>query len=163
MRVLTLGLAFGLLAGGASAQLPTQRVLPLAVALAIAQGAQESCAASGYRTTTHVLDRTGRTIVVLRGDGANPHTFENSRRKAYTSVTLRVASAEVARRLANPATVQTTTAQLTLPGMIALAGALPIMAGDELVGGVGVSGAPGGERDEVCAKAGIDRATDQLR
>jgi len=54
-------------------------------------------------------------------------------------------------------------AQLVLPGVIALAGALPIKAGDEIIGAVGVSGAPGGEKDEACAKTGIDKVADQLK
>jgi uncharacterized protein GlcG (DUF336 family) len=101
--------------------------------------------------------------VALRGDGTGPHTFENSRRKAYTARTFRVSSAEFAKRLTDPARAPNTQAQSTLPGVIALAGALPIMVGEEVIGAVGVSGAPGGERDEACAKAGIDKVADQLK
>jgi uncharacterized protein GlcG (DUF336 family) len=95
----------------------------------------------------------------LRDDNASPHTFENSQRKAYTARTFRVPSAEFATRMAG----DPVKAQLALPGVIALAGALPIKVGDEIIGAVGVSGAPGGEKDEACAKTGIDKVADQLK
>ena len=94
-----------------------------------------------------------------KADGAPPHTMENSQRKAYTSRTFRIPSGEFVQRVKdNP-----TTGAVHLTGIIAAQGALPIKAGDEVIGAVGVSGAPGGEKDEVCAKAGIDKVADQLK
>jgi uncharacterized protein GlcG (DUF336 family) len=150
-------------ASTASADLPTQKTLPITVALAIAQTAYSTCLAQGYRTSVHVLDRAGQTIVALRGDNANPHTFENSRRKAYTALTFRAPSAQLAKNLADPATAAIAQAASTLPGVIALGGGLPIQAGSEILGGVGVSGAPKPELDEACAKAGLDKVADQLK
>lgn len=147
----------------AHAQLINARHLPVATALAIAQTASETSKAQGYRVSVTVVGRDGDILVQLRGDGSSPHTLENSRRKAYTARTLRVPSAEVVKRLADPARAGATQAQLTLPNMIGLAGALPIAVGEDVIGAVGVSGAPGGERDEVCAKAGIDKVADQLK
>jgi uncharacterized protein GlcG (DUF336 family) len=147
----------------AGAELPTQKMLPISLAIAIAQTAYNKCLAEGYRTSVHVLDRTGQTIVALRGDGANPHTFENSRRKAYTALTFRAPSATMAKNLADPATAAVARAAATLPGVIALGGGLPILAGNEILGGVGVSGAPKPELDEACSKAGIDKVLDQLK
>ena len=156
-----LGLACALVTP-AGAQLLTEKSLPLAMAVTIAQTAVETCKAQGYRVSVTVVGRDGEVRVALRGDGTGPHTFENSRRKAYTSRTFRVSSAEFQKRLSDPARAANTQAQSTLPGVIALPGALPIMAGEEVIGAVGVSGAPAGG-DEPCAKAGIDKVADQLK
>ena len=145
----------------AQAQL-LQRNLSLDTALAIATTASALCKSQGYNVTVAVLDRAGETMVLLRGDNAVPHTVENARRKAYTSRTTRLPSAEFAKRVEDPAQ-HVARAQSTLPGFVALGGALPIKVGDETIGAVGVSGAPGGERDEVCAKAGLDKVADQLK
>jgi uncharacterized protein GlcG (DUF336 family) len=147
------------LAMPASAQLLARKDLSLATASAIATTAAETCKAQGYHVSVHVLGRNGETIVALRGDDASPHTWENSQRKAYTARTFRVPSAELAQRLKNDPTLSF----VHLTGVIALAGGLPIKLGDETIGAVGVSGAPGGEKDEACAKAGLDKVADQLK
>lgn len=144
------------------AQVITERNISAAMAMTIAQTALQTCEGQGYRVSVTVVDRAGEPKVVVRGDGANPHTGENSRRKAYTAKTLRVPSAELNKRINDPQNL-TARHQATLPGFIALAGALPIKVGDDVIGAVGVSGAPGGERDEVCAQAGIDKVADQLK
>jgi len=152
-------LAYGL-ALPAHAELITQKALTHAVALAIAQGAVDACKAKGYAVSVHVVGRDGETIVAIRGDGAAPHTWENSRRKAYTARTTRAPSAAFAARIAknDPLALQ----QATLPGMIGIAGGLPIKAGDDTIGGGGVSGSPSGN-DEPCLQAGIDAVRDELR
>jgi uncharacterized protein GlcG (DUF336 family) len=150
-------------ASTAGAELPTQKTLPVTAALAIAQAAYHTCFAQGYRVSVHVVDRTGETIVALRGDGVNPHTFENSRRKAYTALTFRGPSATLAKNLTDPATAANAQALTTLPGVIAIGGGLPIKAGNDILGAVGVSGAPKAELDEACAKAGLDKVLDQLK
>jgi uncharacterized protein GlcG (DUF336 family) len=136
-----------------------ERNISLGLAMTIAQSALESCRANGFHVSVTVVDRAGQVRVALRDDNASPHTFENSQRKAYTARTFRVPSAEFATRMAG----DPVKAQLVLPGVIALAGALPIKAGDEIIGAVGVSGAPGGEKAEACAKTGIDKVADQLK
>jgi uncharacterized protein GlcG (DUF336 family) len=153
-------LALCALAAPASAQgLITQKNLSLPMSLTIAQTAMETCIANGYRVSVTVVGRGGQVIVQLRGDGAPPHTMENSMRKAYTARTFRISSAEFAQRMKD----DPVRAATNLTNMIALAGALPIKVGDEVIGAVGVSGAPGGEKDEVCSKAGIDKVADQLK
>ena len=143
----------------ASAQLLQRKDLSMGTALAIAQTAAESCKGSGYNVSVTVVGRNGEVIVALRGDNASPHTSENSMRKAYTSRTFRVPSGEFEERVkANP-----TIGQVHLANVVASRGALPIKVGDEVIGAVGVSGAPGGDKDEVCAKTGIDKVADQLR
>ncbi|HXY57214.1 MAG TPA: heme-binding protein [Methylocystis sp.] len=143
----------------ASAELPTQKTLSTPVALAIAQGAYEACTQQGYHVSVTVVGLEGQVLVGLRGDGASPHTFENSQRKAYTARTFRISSGEFAQRVKdNP-----TSGQVNLSGVIAIQGALPIKVGDQVLGAVGVSGAPGGDKDEACAKVGIDKAAEQLK
>src|SRR5215472_1412894 len=158
IRVTAIGFACAL-ASSASAQLLNQKSLSAAMALTIAQTALETCTKQGYHLSVHVLGRNGETLVAVRGDGAPPHTMENSQRKAYTSRTFRIASGEFVQRVKdNP-----TTGAVHLSGIIAAQGALPIKVGDEVIGAVGVSGAPGGEKDEACAKTGIDKVADQLK
>jgi uncharacterized protein GlcG (DUF336 family) len=147
------------LAAPASAQLLDHKDLSLATALTIATTAADSCKAQGNLVSVTVVGRDGQVIVLLRGDNASPHTVENSRRKAYTARTFRIPSGEFAKRVtANP-----TTGLVHLSGVIAAQGALPIKAGNDVIGAVGVSGSPGGDKDEVCAKAGLDKVTDQLK
>jgi uncharacterized protein GlcG (DUF336 family) len=147
------------LATPASAQLLDHKDLSLATALTIATTAAETCKAQGYRVSTTVVGRDGQIIVQLRGDDASPHTMENSQRKAYTARTFRIPSGEFAQRIKdNP-----TSGAVHLSGIVAAQGALPIKIGDEVIGAAGVSGAPGGEKDEACVKAGLDKVADQLK
>jgi uncharacterized protein GlcG (DUF336 family) len=149
----------GLLAAPAAGQLLTQKSLSAGMAMAIAQTALETCTKQGYNVSVHVLGHNGEVLVAVRGDNAPPHTMENSQRKAYTSRTFRISSGEFVQRVKDNPTL----GAVHLTGIIAAQGALPIKAGDEVIGAVGVSGAPGGEKDEVCAKAGIDKVADQLK
>jgi uncharacterized protein GlcG (DUF336 family) len=149
----------GALSAPASAQLLTQKSLSAGIAMAIAQTALETCTKQGYNVSVHVVGRNGEVLVAVRGDGAPPHTMENSQRKAYTARTFRIPSGEFAQRVKDNPTL----GAVHLTGIVAAQGALPIKVGDEVVGAVGVSGAPGGEKDEVCAKAGIDKMADQLK
>ena len=134
--------------------LVTERTLSFHAAHEVATAALEQCRKDGYKVTVTVLNRAGRTAVVLHDDGANPHTIENSLRKAYTSLTFRTPSGEFGKRVtANP----TGAGALHLDKITSAEGALPIMAGQEIVGSIGVSGAPGGDKDAACAQVGIDR------
>lgn len=147
------------LAMPAQAQLLTHKDLSLATALEIATTASETCKAQGNRVSVTVVGRNEEIIVQLRGDGASPHTIENSFRKAYTARTFRVPSGEIANRLKqDPAFFA-----VHLSNVIPAQGALPIKVGDDVIGAVGVSGSPGGDKDEACAKAGLDKVADQLK
>jgi uncharacterized protein GlcG (DUF336 family) len=151
-----LGLAF---AAPADAQLLARKDLSLAAALTIATTAADLCKSQGYTVSVTVVGRNGEVILQMRGDNAPPHTVENSFRKAYSARTFRVPSGELVQRVKdNP-----TAPFVHLSNVVAAQGALPIKAGDDVIGAVGVSGAPGGEKDEVCAKAGIDKAADTLK
>jgi uncharacterized protein GlcG (DUF336 family) len=99
-----------------------------------------------------VLNRHARTAVVLSDDGVNPHTIENSLRKAYTAFTTRAPTADMAKR-----TQPGLAGFMQLDKITSLDGALPVFAGKELVGSIGISGAPGGDKDTACAQVGIDK------
>ena len=132
----------------------TERTLSYAAALEAATAALAECQKNGYKVTITVLNHAGRTKVVLHDDGANPHTIENSLRKAYTSLTFRSPSGEYGKRVtSNPQAV----GALHLDKITTLEGALPIRSGNEVIGSIGISGAPGGEKDAACAQVGIDR------
>jgi len=147
------------LAAPASADLLAHKDLSLATALTIATTAAETCKSQGYRVSVAIVGRNGEIILHMRGDNASPHTMENSQRKAYTARTFRVPSGEIAQRLKDNPTLSF----VHLTGVAAAQGALPIKIGDEVIGAVGVSGAPGGEKDEACAKTGIEKVADQLK
>jgi uncharacterized protein GlcG (DUF336 family) len=149
-------LAHGVLARGQT--LPTQKVLSVDAALAVAHAAIDKCHADGYRISLTVLDSSGLVKVQVRGDGTGPHTLEHSRRKAYTALTFKRTSAETAKAWATG-----TTPPPVIEGTVGAAGGVPIRAGDEVIGAIGVSGAPGGEKDEACANAGIVRIADLLK
>ena len=158
MTLATAALAVAL-AAPAGAQLLSHKDLSLATALTIATTAMETCKGQGYRVSATILGREGQVIVQLRGDEAPPHTIENSMKKAYTSRTFRIPSGEFVQRVKdNP-----TTGAVHLTNIVAAQGALPIKIGEETIGAAGVSGAPGGEKDEACVKTGLDKVADQLK
>jgi uncharacterized protein GlcG (DUF336 family) len=146
-------------AAPASAALIMHRDLSLSVAKTIAEAAVAACAAKTYAVSAVVVDRDGETIVEMRGDDAAPHTMENARRKAYTAMTFRQPTAEYAKKLQDPNSVAHQ--QVTLPNVIAIPGGQPIKIGNEVVGGVGVSGSPG--VDDDCVNAGLDKVKDELK
>jgi uncharacterized protein GlcG (DUF336 family) len=146
-------------AAPAGAALIMHRVLPLDIAKTIAEGAVAACAAKGYAVSAVVVDADGETIVEMRGDNAGIVTVENARRKSYTAVAFKQTTKDYAKKLEDPNSV--VHQQITLPSIIAIPGGVPIKVGDEIVGGVGVSGSPG--VDEDCVNAGLDKVKDQLQ
>jgi len=147
------------LAAPASAQLINSKSLSASMALTMAQTAMDTCKTNGYAVSVTVVGRNAEVLLQVRGDGTGPHTMENSFRKAYTSRTFRIPSGEMVERLkANP-----TLGLIHLSNVIANQGALPIKVGEETIGAIGASGAPGGEKDEACVKAGIDKIAGMLK
>jgi uncharacterized protein GlcG (DUF336 family) len=149
----------GVISIPANAQLLSQKALPANMAMTIAQVAIETCKANGYAVSVSIVGRAGELILQVRGDGTGPHTMENSFRKAYTARTFRGPSAALQKRLKDDPQLSL----IHLSNVVASAGAFPIKAGEDIIGAVGVSGAPGGDKDEVCAQAGIDKVADQLK
>ncbi len=152
-------LCAGALAAPAQAQLLQHKDLTAAIAMEIASTAQATCKANGYSVSVTIIGRAGEVILQVRGDDSNPHTMENSMRKAYTARTTRSPSGALVDRVkADP-----TLGFVHLTNVIAVQGALPIKVGDEVIGAAGASGAPGGEKDEACVKAGLDKVADKLK
>jgi uncharacterized protein GlcG (DUF336 family) len=152
-------LCAGTLLAPAQAQLLQHKDLTAAIAMEIASTTLATCKANGYNVSVTVVGRSGEIILQVRGDDANPHTMENSMRKAYTARTTRSPSGALVDRVkADP-----NLGLVHLTNVIAIQGALPIKVGDDVIGAAGASGAPGGEKDEACVKAGLDKVADQLK
>jgi uncharacterized protein GlcG (DUF336 family) len=143
----------------AGAALIMHKDLSLDVAKTIAEGAVAACAAKGYPVSAVVVNRDSDTIVAMHGDEASPHTMENARRKAYTAMSFKQPTAEYAKKLQDPTSVAHQ--QVTLPNVIAIPGGQPIKVGNQVIGGVGVSGSPG--VDDDCVNAGLGKVKDQLQ
>jgi uncharacterized protein GlcG (DUF336 family) len=133
--------------------------LPLALAVEAATAAVDACAAKGWPVSAFVVDTSGVIKVHLKGDHSTIHTKDSAFRKAYTVVTMgpifgfdrTSAFAETVSK--NPAGANSSL--FDLPDIIAVAGAIAIKHGNEIVAGLGVGGAPGGDRDEACAQEGV--------
>jgi uncharacterized protein GlcG (DUF336 family) len=147
-------------AAPALAQAPqVEKNVSMGLSLAIIQGAIEQCTKDGYKVSVTVVDKGGSVAGQVRGDGTSPHTMEFSRLKAYTARIRNQTSLQTMKELEDPARAPLR----QIPGLVGVGGGVPIRAGTEVIGGVGVSGAPGGEKDEVCANAGIAKVEAALR
>jgi uncharacterized protein GlcG (DUF336 family) len=138
----------------AADELPKESVLPLNLATKAIQAAVDFCKKDGYRVTATVVDRAGVVRAAARFDGAGPHTVESSRKKAFTAASLRRATSELADLMAKTPTLQALRDMDR--NILILGGGLPIEINGEMVGGIGVGGAPGAHLDDACAQAGLD-------
>jgi uncharacterized protein GlcG (DUF336 family) len=137
-----------------------EKSLSVDAAREAAQAALETCRKNGFNVTVTVVNKWGRVKAVLSDDNTGPHTNENSFRKAYTSITFKANSGDFGKRIGSTPPPH---AALVLPNITTAEGALLILSGKEIVGAIGVSGAPGGDKDAVCAQAGIDRISKGLQ
>lgn len=143
----------------ASAQgLVTQKNVSLGMAESIAQAAVAKCESMGFKVSAAVVDRGGQTIVMLKGDGSGLHTPEGAERKAFTARTFGQPSADFVKRMKDR---PDSAGSVHYTRVLALPGGLPIKAGNEVVGAVGVSGSPG--KDDECSQAGIDKVANELK
>lgn len=152
----TVALAAALLAPAtAFAQdLPIASYLPLDMATQAAQAAVAACSAEGHNVSVAIVARSGNTSALLRADNAGPHTVGSSTGKAFTSASLGRDTAGLAGFIGgNP---QNDGLRDMDSRLVIQAGGLPIKIGGVLVGGIGVGGAPTGDIDESCARAGLD-------
>ena len=149
------------LAGAARAEetFVTFRVLSPDMALELARSVQAECRARGYQVAVAVVDRFGVPQVLLRDQFAGAHTVQTATDKAWTAVSFRVNTGELA-RLSLPGQPQSGLRHW--PRVVALGGGVVVEAQGSTVGAVGVSGGPGGEADEACAQAGIEKLRDKL-
>ncbi|MFO0700887.1 MAG: heme-binding protein [Nitrospira sp.] len=135
-------------------ELPKESVLPLGLANKAIQAALEVCKKDGYRVSVSVVDRGGVLRAMGRADGAGPHTVDSSRKKAYTAASLRRPTSELADLITKVPTLQ---ALRDINGeVLMVGGGFPIDMGGEVVGGIGVGGAPGAHLDDACAQGGLD-------
>jgi uncharacterized protein GlcG (DUF336 family) len=150
--------AFGI-STAAAQTLPTHRI-PAALAAEAASEAVVSCARGGYSETAVVVDADGATIAAVRGDGAGIHTLDSAHDKAYTSVTFKNDTMVLADRAKADGPI----APLAkLPHILFFAGGVVIKLDNEVIGAIGAAGAPGGNLDDGCAKAGLEKIRDRLK
>lgn len=138
----------------------SERNMSLELANQIAAATVAACQANGYAVTATVVDRAGGVRAVQRADNAGAHSLVSSERKAWTSASAKnptLAMMEGAQK--NPAAANL----VHIPGFLLLGGGVPVKVGNEVIGAVGVGGAPGGHLDEQCANAGIDKVKELLK
>ena len=138
--------------------------LPLSLALEAATEAVHTCAQQGYQVSATVVDMDGVPQVALRGDGATIHTRDSSFEKAFTVVTLGpIFHFDTSGKFLDMTKVSPYGPPLaTMRNVMALPGAVAFKAKNAIVGALGVGGAPGGDKDEVCAQAGMAKVADRL-
>lgn len=154
-------LALTLVAAVANAQaVRTEKNMSLDLANQIASASVAACAANGYAVTATVVDRAGTIRAVQRADNAGPHTLAASLQKAFTSASAKnttLAMMEGAQK--NPAAANL----VYIPGYLLLGDGVPVKVGNEVIGAVGIGGAPGGNLDEQCAMVALDKVKELLK
>ena len=146
----------------AGAAVPTRPVLTTPVLLRLAQVAIDQCAKDGFNVAVAILDRDGNLRLHILTPDVSLFSGELSKRKARTSAMFRVPSIVIAERMKTSPNFLVSAMAID-PNLAAAQGGLPIFAGDELLGAIGISGAPSGDKDEVCAQAGLDAIAPILR
>lgn len=152
--------------GGHAQGLMSVQKLSAPLANELVGDAVANCAQKGYAVTAAVVDLDGARQALLRGNGAPIHTLDNAYYKAYSAASLTLARKEdstkaVADRMSkNP---PSTVPQTPLPNVTYAVGGVTIMAGGQAIGGLGVSGAPGGNFDEECARAALAKIQDRMK
>ena len=155
-RMFVVGCMFLLIGPGmgwGNSELPKEPVLSLGLAQKAANAALAKCEEGEYQVSVAVVDRGGNVKVLLRGDGAGPHTQDSSARKAYTASSIRRSTQELAELITKIPHLQAL--RDMNERILILGGGLPVVLGNEVVGGIGVGGAPGTQLDEACARAGL--------
>ena len=142
--------------------LPTEshKVLTAELAVEAAQAAIAHCKEQGYNVTVTVADRLGNPKVVIVRDGPPGVARESTRRKAYTAAVTRVSTADFTKRISTPGAFNPTVYD---PELATGPGGVPIKVGEDTIGGISAAGAPGGDKDEACAQAGVDKIKDRLQ
>jgi uncharacterized protein GlcG (DUF336 family) len=152
---------------GSVLALPTYYKLPVDLAVEAATEAVQACKAQGYNVTATVVNTEGNVQVVIRGDNAAPHTIENSFNKAYTIATLgSIMKVNTTSEIVTKSVSNTPTSyplpRTPLKGLAFQPGAVAIKVGEQIVGALGASGAPGGQYDEACVQQGLAKIQAKL-
>jgi uncharacterized protein GlcG (DUF336 family) len=173
MKILSAAaLASLMMVGGAAAQAPPAGAprppppppppsIPAALALEAAQTAMTTCTANGYNVGVAVVDSGGGTRLLIGVDAARQGAIDSSVRKAFTAVTMGGSTAPIETQAKTDEALKAKIA--ADPRLFARAGGLPITVGGKIVAAIGVGGAPGGEKDEACALAGIAKIQSRLK
>jgi len=150
-----------LLSGSAAAQdaTVTYKSMSPELALDLARATLADCQKRGYQVAVAVVDRFGTPQVMLRDQFAGPHTPTTASGKAWTAATFRTSTTEL-NAISQPGMMQA--GLRNLPNVVIIGGGIVVEASGSLIGAVGVSGAPGGDADEACAKAGLAAIKDKL-
>ena len=160
VRVTVLATSLILVTAPALAQAPqVEKNVSMALSMAIMQGVLDQRAKDGYKVSVVIIDKGGNVAASVRGDGTPPHTMDFARMKAYTARTRNQTSLATMKQMEDPAFGFLR----QIPNVVGVGGGVPIRVGNEVIGGVGVSGALGGEKDEVCANAGVAKVADALK
>jgi len=162
MRIILIPLIIGISSWSAHAEdgaLATFKVLKPEVALELAQAALKACRDAGFQVAVAVTDRAGVTQVILRDQLAGSHTPETARRKAWTAASFRTDTMTMMKE--TQAGKEQSGVRFVREALM-IGGGVPVTAAGSMVGAVGVSGAPGGDQDEKCAKAGIAAIEERL-
>jgi uncharacterized protein GlcG (DUF336 family) len=139
----------------------TQSNIGIDLALECAKAAHEAGRSRGYRVAVAVTDRAGQLLALLRSDGAGPHLIDAARRKAYTAASIKIRTSVLSKAVDERSGVPDPHL-IYLEGVLMVSGGVPILARDELIGAIGVAGAPGGIHDEECADAAIAQIVTKL-
>jgi uncharacterized protein GlcG (DUF336 family) len=150
-RIAALTLAWPLCAVAQQATHAARSLTPDA-ALRAARAALASCAKSGFQVAVTVTDRAGVPLVTLRDQYAGPHTVQTSADKAWSALSFKIDTLGLA-KMTEPG--QGSAGIRNLPRVVAVGGGRMIESAGSLVGAIGVSGAPGGDADDACARAGV--------
>ena len=150
-----------LFAGAVQAQdIQSEKTIGLQLASEMAAAAVADCSSKGYNTVAAVVDRSGYVKSVQRADNARPHAIDIAIRKAHTSAMLGYETSRLAENIqkgTTPASI------LSTPNFTSLLGGFPIKIGNEVVGGIGVSGAPGGQFDAACVQTALTKVESRLK
>jgi uncharacterized protein GlcG (DUF336 family) len=136
------------------ANLLTQRNLSTDLALKAATAALEAARSRGYHVSVAVVDRSGQLLALLRDDGGGAHLLDGARRKAFTAVSAHNRTSVLSKAI-DARSGEPDPHLVFLDNVLMVGGGVPIKAGEEIVGGIGVSGSPGSIHDEECADSGI--------
>ena len=154
-------LTLSLIATAASAQaVRTEKNMSLELANQIATATVAACAANNHNVTAAVVDRAGNLRALQRADNAGPHTVGAAQGKAFTAASARANTGAMLENVQKNPGAQTL---VDIPGFLVLGGGVPVRVGNEVIGAVGVGGAPGGHLDEQCAMAAIAQVADLLK
>lgn len=159
MRYTLLATALGLVSLSTQATTDKHTVaveqISSAAAVSLAQEAVSQCAVESYKVSATVVDLSGNVLAQIRADGAGVHTLDSSRKKAFTSASLKQPTGDLMKLISDKPILQPL--QNMDDNLLLLAGGLPIKVNDQLIGAIGVGGAPGGNLDADCAQKAMDK------